>query len=54
MASGDQLLLSLKGAEWAKDTLAASTPGRSIEWELRYGDRLVLQVRRLRCNVEEC
>ena len=45
IASGDQLLLSLKGVEWAKDTLTASTPGRGIEWELRYGERVVLKVR---------
>lgn len=47
LGSGDQLLLSLKGVEWAKDTLAASTPGRGIDWELRYGERVVVQVRRL-------
>lgn len=54
VASGDQLLLNLKGAEWAKDTSAASTPGRGIDWELRYGERLVLQVRDLQCVIEEC
>ena len=45
IVSGDQLLLSLKGVEWAKDTLTASTPGRGIEWELRYSERVVLKVR---------
>ena len=54
IASGDQLLLSLRGAGWAKDTLAASTPGRGIEWELRYGERLVLQVQQLQCTIEQC
>lgn len=48
LRSGDQLLLSLEGAQWAKDSTAATTPGRAIDWELEYGERLVLQVRRLR------
>lgn len=48
ISSGDQLLLSLKGATWAKDSTAARTPGRGIDWQLLYGERLVLQVRGLR------
>ena len=44
IASGDHLLLSLEGVEWAKDIFTASTPGRGIDWELRYGERVVLQV----------
>ena len=54
IVSGDKLSLSLKGVEWAKDTLTALTPGRGIEWELRYGERLVLQVRQLQCITEVC
>lgn len=46
--SGDQLLLSLRGAQWANDATAATTPGRGIDWELQFGERLVLQVRGLR------
>lgn len=44
ISSGDQLLLNLTGVQWAKDTLAASTPGKGIDWELRYGERVVLRV----------
>lgn len=47
ISSGDQLLLSLRGAQWAKNPAAASTPGRGIDWELQFGERLVLQVRGL-------
>ncbi|KAL2040698.1 hypothetical protein N7G274_006677 [Stereocaulon virgatum] len=43
---GDQLLLNLTGVQWAKDTFAASTPGRGIDWELRYGERAVLRLHR--------
>ena len=46
--SGDRLLLSLKGAQWAKDSTTATTPGRGIEWQLQYGERLELQVGCLR------
>ena len=46
--SGDQLLLNLTGMQWAKDAFTASTPGKGIEWELRYGERAVLQV----CNIQ--
>lgn len=48
IGSGDQLRLSLEGAQWAKDPTAATTPGRGIDWELQFGERLVLQVRGLR------
>ena len=44
LISGDQLLLSLRGAQWVKDSTAATTPGRGIDWQLQYGERLVLQV----------
>ena len=45
ISSGDQLLLGLRGAQWAKDSTAATTPGRGIDWEVQFGERLVLQVR---------
>lgn len=44
VSSGDWLSLSLKGSEWAKHGSAANTPGKGIEWDLRYGERVVLQV----------
>ena len=47
ISSGDQLLLSLRGAQWVKDSTAATTPGRGIDWQLQYEERLVLQVRGL-------
>ena len=47
ISSGDQLLLSLRGAQWVKDSTAATTPGRGIDWQPQYGERLVLQVRGL-------
>ena len=47
ISSGDQLSLSLRGAQWVKDSTAATTPGRGIDWQLQYGERLVLQVRGL-------
>lgn len=46
IASGDQLLLNLKGVKWAKDGSTATTPGKGIEWELRYGERVVLHIQR--------
>ena len=42
--SGDQLVLSLDNVVWAKDESAETTPGRGIGWELRFGERVVLQV----------
>ena len=50
IGSGDEVVLSLEGAEWVKDESSAQahTPGRGIEWDLKYSERLLLQVR-LRC-----
>jgi len=45
ISSGDQLLLSLRGIQWEKDASVATTPGKGIEWEIRYGERVQLQVR---------
>ena len=42
--SGDQLLLSLQDVELARDESKENTPGRGIDWELRFGERVVLQV----------
>ncbi|MCJ1278254.1 hypothetical protein MMC21_006069 [Puttea exsequens] len=46
VSSGDQLHISLIGTQFTKDASTASTPGRNIEWELRYGGRVVLQIHR--------
>lgn len=45
ITSGDQLLLSLVGTQWARDESAAGTPGKGIEWELLYTERVQLEVR---------
>lgn len=52
ISSGDQLLLSLKGAQWAKDSTAATTPGKGIDWQLQFEERLELQVSWLRGATE--
>jgi len=44
VGSGDELLLRLKGVRWAKDESTATTPGRSIDWELHYCEQIQLQV----------
>jgi hypothetical protein len=45
IASGDQVILSLDGAEWVHNEAAVATPGRGVEFELKFTERLVLQVR---------
>ncbi|KFY44366.1 hypothetical protein V494_01507 [Pseudogymnoascus sp. VKM F-4513 (FW-928)] len=46
IGSGDELVVSLNGAEWIPESAsAAQTPGRGIEWELKFAERLVLQIR---------
>lgn len=46
IGSGDELVLSLDGAEWIKDAATPpQTPGRGIEWELKFAEKLVVQVR---------
>jgi hypothetical protein len=44
IGSGDEVILSLDGVEWTKDKSADQTPGRSIDWELKFTERLVLKV----------
>jgi hypothetical protein len=43
IASGDQVILSLDGVEWIHDA-AVATPGRGLEFELKFTERLLLQV----------
>jgi hypothetical protein len=51
IASGDEVILCLDGVEWVHNEATVSTPGRGVEFELRFKERLLLQVRRLRrCN----
>ena len=42
--SGDCIQLSLEGVAWARDESRHKTPGRGVEWELQFGERLLLQV----------
>lgn len=42
--SGDCIQLSLEGVAWARDESRYKTRGRGIEWELQFGERLLLQV----------
>lgn len=44
IGAGDELLLSLDGAEWAKDESPGRIPGARVDWQLRFSERLVLQV----------
>lgn len=41
---GDEILLNLAGAEWAKEATLLKTPGKGVEWALQFQDRLVLEV----------
>lgn len=44
LSSGDELELNLLGASWEKDATKTETPGKGIEWQLRFGDYAVLEV----------
>lgn len=44
IASGDIVTLSLDGVEFVRDEAAMATPGRGVECELRFAERLLLEV----------
>ncbi len=44
IGSGDEIVLSLDGVEWVHDEVNVSTPGRGVEFELRFTERLLFQV----------
>ena len=44
LTSGDVVTLSLLGVEWSKNNTINQTPGRSVDWELVFGERLILLV----------
>lgn len=44
IASGDEVILCLDGVEWVSDKDTVVTPGRGIEHELKFTERLLLQV----------
>lgn len=41
---GDHVSLDLAGVEWTKDATTPATPGKGIDWGLRFSQRLLLQV----------
>jgi hypothetical protein len=44
IASGDEVILSLDGVEWVQDETPFATPGRGVEFDLKFTERLLLQV----------
>ncbi|KAI4201352.1 MAG: hypothetical protein LQ346_002200, partial [Caloplaca aetnensis] len=44
--SGDQVILQLDGAQWEKDETVSKTPGRGINWQLRFEERATLKIQR--------
>lgn len=44
IASGDEIVLHLDGVEWLENQDAVSTPGRGVDVELKFTERLYLQV----------
>ncbi|GAB1315026.1 hypothetical protein MFIFM68171_05236 [Madurella fahalii] len=45
IGAGDELLFSLNGVEWAKDESPGRIPGSRLDWQLRFNERLALQVK---------
>lgn len=45
LGGGDEVTLSLDGVEWTKDDSRTRAPGTRLEWQLNYGEKVVLQVR---------
>lgn len=41
---GDEVTLSLVGVIWARDESISGTPGTGGDWELQFGERVVLRV----------
>lgn len=44
IASGDEVVLSLDGVDWVQDEAPFATPGRGVEFDLKFTERLLLQV----------
>lgn len=44
IASGDEVIVCLDGVEWLRDAAATATPGRGVDFELKFTERLLLQV----------
>jgi hypothetical protein len=41
---GDEVTLRLVGVIWARDETTPKIPGRGIDWELQFGERMMLTV----------
>jgi hypothetical protein len=41
---GDKVTLSLQGARWTENERLHSTPGKSLEWEVQFINRVKLEV----------
>ncbi|KAI9822620.1 MAG: hypothetical protein M1827_000339 [Pycnora praestabilis] len=46
IASGDEVILSLQGARLSKDQSILKTPGKGVGWELKFEERVLLQIYR--------
>ena len=46
LTSSDKVKLGLVGVGWRQPFEAENTPGKSVDWELEYGGRLLLQIER--------
>ena len=44
IASGDEVHLALEGVQWVQREHAVNTPGKAIDCEARFKDKLMLQV----------
>ena len=44
IASGDEVILSLNGVEFIPDEVDGERPGNGVEFELRFTERVLLQV----------
>lgn len=45
IGSGDEVILCLDGVEWIQNGENVATPGRGVEFELRFTERVLLKVR---------
>ncbi|TAQ86437.1 hypothetical protein B7494_g5247 [Chlorociboria aeruginascens] len=45
ISSGDEVILSLDGVEWVHEASTTGTPGKSVELELKFTERLRLEFR---------
>lgn len=51
---GDTVSLSLEGAQWLEDRGEIRTPGKSVDWELKFNQRVVIEVNIALCESCYC